>query len=81
MTKFIKLSNKLINTSFINTISIFPKKYLLNINENNISGFGYVLAGTGFFNWNNNYNSTIQICAETNPDDYKIIDEWIKNIN
>ena len=69
---FIKLSNIVINTRKIVTIRIWPNKYYINVLDNASTGF--ILAGSGILNHSNNL---IEVCKNTNEDDYNIITQWI----
>lgn len=79
MTKFIRLSSKIINTSFITNIDFASNQYYINMFIHSSSLYGMLFAGSGFFA-GGNFNHRISICAKSNPDDYKIIDDWIKTI-
>ena len=72
MSKFIKLTSFIINTRRINHINIQHEKYYISLMSSNISG------GFGFFS-SNDYE--IKICANKNPIDYKILQDWIKELD
>jgi hypothetical protein len=76
MTKFIKLTNLIINTKYIQSIVIKPNKYYINVLSNKFDGS----------NWNSpiygmctisSYNSEIEVYETENSRDYKIISDWI----
>ena len=74
-SNFIKLSNMIINKNNISNIFIHSNKYDIYTRLNNISGF--IFWGCGFVSSGN--NEKINICAEKNAEDYKIITKWIKD--
>lgn len=78
MSRFIRLSNKLINISQIVKIDIFnePKSYHLVLNPINISGYHIFSFGSI-----SSYDTSISIYEETNQEDYKIMTDWINKIN
>jgi hypothetical protein len=76
MSKFLKLTNYLINTRYITMIDIYKGEYHIHIGksvENNIQGF--TMFGTGFFSSD---TSTIAIKEKEHADNYKIVTDWIK---
>jgi len=70
MSRFIKLSSLVINSSHINKILIEKNKYEIHT----ISGTNdFLFFGTGDIS-----NKTkIKICEKENPIDYKILTKWI----
>ena len=80
MSKFIKLTNMILNTKYIYKISIKPNKYYIYFKFNEINGFLWLFGGTGVGNissYNANANTEIEVCETNHPIDYKIITEWI----
>ena len=75
MTKFLRLSGVIINTAQIVTIDILPKKYIMNMCEQNIKGL--LLFSFGSLNSN---NTTIEVCENKHPIDYQLVKEWIRQI-
>ena len=79
MTKFIRLSNVVINTAYINRINIRPKTYTINM-MNNHSGDMF---GSAIFFWGSlstPYDITID--ADTESKDYDKITTWLdKNVD
>ena len=72
MTRFIKLTSTIINTSHIKKIIIHNDKYCLHLNDQNINGSkfgwsGYILSS----------DSIIEICKIKNITDYTIMNTWI----
>jgi len=76
MSRFLKLSNCIINTAHIAQINITPNYYNIYYNHVRHNGFMIFYAG-----WINNQIGQLEIGAATNPDDYKIVSEWIEKIN
>lgn len=74
MSKFIKLSKLIINTSFIRKITIETNIYHIELSSHDVYGFG--IFGSGMIDTN---ESIISICANKNKNDYIRIDDWIKN--
>lgn len=72
MSKFLKLSTFLLNTNVIHKIVIEPNKYLIHIVSKKIYGFipGYI----------SSYTSELEVCEKKNPNDYKIVSDWISKI-
>ena len=73
MSKFIKLSTLTINTKYIVGITSTPIKHVINFHNPNISGYFFFPLGI-IENGN-----TIDVCIHKQPNDYKIISEWISN--
>ena len=76
MPNFIRLAKMVINTRKINTIDILPTKYIMYLNNKNVEGWFFGFAGTIESNEN-----TVEICKHNHPDDYKIVEKWINQIN
>lgn len=76
MSKFIKLTNFLLNTNDIHKIVILPNKYYIHIVSKNIDGFNW---GFGVFGFGNisSYTSEIEVCETKHSIDYKIVSDWI----
>ena len=80
MTKFIKLTNMLLNTKYIHTISIKPNKYYIHhVQGINLGGYIWLLCGSGGGLISTNNNTEIEVCETKHPTDYKIISDWINN--
>lgn len=84
MSRFIKLTNKIINTAHISKISFYqnPNRYYIQMaySESITNVFGMFFAGSGWVSGGGASSNEISICSENNSQDYKIIDEWYKNI-
>ena len=76
MSHFLKLSKYVINTLHVAQIDIKPGYY--NIYYNHVRHNGFMIFSAG---WVNNEIGQLEIGAGTNPDDYKIVSEWIEKIN
>ena len=71
-TKFLRLSNRIINTSHIEEIKINPDKYTIYLNNKGFTGF--MLYSTGFVDSNDN---NIDVCKKNNLSDYTVVTSWI----
>ena len=76
MSKFLKLTNFLINTNDIHKIVIQPNKYYIHIVSKKIDGFNWSIGGFGLGNISS-YTSEIEVCETTHSTDYKIVTDWI----
>ena len=78
MTKFIKLTNFIININYIQSIVIKPNKYYINVVSNKFDGSKWSVAGFGMGTISS-YHSEIEVCETKHSSDYKIIYHWIAN--
>jgi hypothetical protein len=76
MTRFIKLTSTIINTSHIKKIIIHNDKYCLHLNDQNINGDKFCWSG-----YITSSDSKIEICKHKNITDYTIMNTWILNLN
>jgi len=76
MSKFLKLTNLIINVNYIHSIFIKPNKYNIYIVSNKIDGLNFSIAGFGIGNISS-HNYEIEVCETKNLDDYKIVSDWI----
>jgi hypothetical protein len=76
MSKFIKLTNFLLNTNDIHKIVIQPNKYYIHIVGKNIDGFNWTIAWFGLGNISS-YTSEIEVCKTKHLIDYNIVSDWI----
>jgi hypothetical protein len=76
MSKFLKLTNLLLNTNDIHKIIIQPNKYYIQIVSKKIDGFNW---GIGVFSLGNisSYTYDIEVCETKASTDYKIVSDWI----
>lgn len=75
MAKFIKLTNMIINTTKIITIDILPTKYNINMSTQHFDVI-FIFGSGGMQTITNN----IEICKNKHPNDYQIVERWIKQI-
>lgn len=73
MTRFLKLTNSLINISKIKKIVTYENSHYLYYNSNEISGFFLITIGT--LRSNEDFTA---IYKDTDPKDYQIVSEWIE---
>ena len=78
MSKFIKLTNLIINIKYIQTIVIHPNKYCINVMSNKFDGSNLSSLGIGIRNVSS-YNFEIEVCETKHSSDYKKISDWIDN--
>ena len=76
MSRFIKLTSTIINTSHIKKIMIEPNKYCLHLSDQNINGSKFGWSGYILSN-----DSKIEICKVKNITDYVIMNTWITDLN
>ena len=76
MSKFIKLTNYLINTNDIHRIIIQPNKYLIHVISKQRDGFSWGIGGFGLGNIST-WNYEIVVCKTDHSIDYKIVSDWI----
>jgi hypothetical protein len=79
MSKFIKLTNLVLNVNDIHKIVISPNKYCIHIVGKKIDGFNWSIGGFGLGNISS-YCCEIEICETKHSTDYKIFSEWINKI-
>jgi hypothetical protein len=77
MTKFLKLTNMVLNTKYINKITIQPNKYHIHMARNIFFGHIGLCYGSGY-GYVNSGNEQIEVCETKHPNDYKNVSEWIK---
>jgi len=76
MSKFLKLTNFLLNTNDIHRIVIHPNKYCIHIASKKIDGFIWGICGFSLGNISS-YTSEIEVCETNHSTDYKIVTDWI----
>ena len=79
MSRFIKLTNFLINTNDIHRIVIQPNKYIIHIAGKKIDGFNWGVGGFGLGSFSS-YVNEIEVCGTNHSTDYKIVSDWIEKI-
>ena len=77
MSKFIKLTNYLLNTNDIHKIVIQPNKYYIHIVSKKIDGFNWNI---GYFGLGNisSYTYEVEVCKTKHSIDYEIVSDWIR---
>lgn len=75
MSRFLKFSNRLVNTAFIKRVDIEPDKYTLVLASNPHTGIA--MLGSGFIK---SYEDIVWASKLDHPDSYKVIDDWIKHM-
>jgi hypothetical protein len=78
MSKFIKLTNLIININCIHSIVIKPNKYYIHVVSNKFDGSKWSVAGFGMGTISS-HNSEIEVCETKHPGDHKIVSDWIYN--
>ena len=76
MSKFLKLTNLILNTNDIHRIVIHPNKYLIHVVGKKMDGFNWGISGFGLGNISS-YNEEIEVCETNHSIDYKILSDWI----
>ena len=74
MSKFIKLTNFLLNANDIHKIVIQPAKYYIHIKK--IDGLNWSIGGFGL-GYISSHTSEIEVCNTKHSIDYKIVSDWI----
>ena len=75
MTKFLKLTHTIINTSKIIAIDILPTKYTIFMSNNHLEGFFFLSSGSI-----ESSSNKIEIYNNQDLIDYQIVKEWINQI-
>ncbi len=75
MSKFIKLTNQIINSYYIQGIKKEGDNYHIQIMSPKIFGFSLFSIG-GYMN---SYDTQIVISMKKNPNDYIILTKWIED--
>ena len=76
MSKFLKLTNFLLNTNDIHKIVIKPNKYYFHIVSKKMDGFNWGIGGFGLGNISS-YTYEFEVCETNHSTDYKIVTDWI----
>ena len=76
MTKFLKLTNMILNPRNISQIVINPGKYFIHFMDKPVDGFMWVISGFGIGNITSVY-SVLEVCSEKHKTDYDTLSEWI----
>jgi hypothetical protein len=74
MSRFLKLTNVIINKNFIQHIEINEDKFVIHFMTNKTDGFA--IFGVGIAQ---SYNTDFVVSKTKNLSDYKTISDWIDN--
>lgn len=77
MSKFLKLTNFIINVNDIHIILIKPNKYYINVITKRVDGVNWGFVGFGIGNISS-YINEIEVCETKHSIDYKKVTEWIE---
>ena len=80
MSKFIKLTNMLLNTNYINKIYINPNQYVIYLTSNKFDGTSWSITGSGLGLISSLKDIEIEVCETKHSTDYKIVSNWINKI-
>jgi len=72
MSRFLRLTNFLVNVNQIRLIEITPDKYKISLISSEFKGF--MLLGSGNINTD---NTNIDICKKEHIKDYTIVSDWL----
>ncbi len=76
MSKFLKLTNFVLNSNDIHKIVITPNKYCIHVAGKQLNGFLWIIGGFGFGSATS-HTSEIHVCEKEHSTDYKIVTDWI----
>lgn len=76
MSRFIKITNLILNVKYIQSISVKPDKYHIHMVSSMFDGKSISVAGFGIGSISS-HNAEIEVCKIKNSIDYKIISDWI----
>ena len=75
MSRFIKLTNLVVNTSKIIKIKTLPDIHYMYLSNTRFDGFMYF--GTGGIDTR---DDVVEVCKNKHPIDYHLVSEWIAKI-
>lgn len=78
MSRFIKLTDCILNTNAIHKIIIQPNTYYIITKK--IDGFEWKFAGSGIGSMSSNDKCEFTIREKEHPIDYKIVSDWISKL-
>jgi hypothetical protein len=79
MSKFIKLTNVIINTNNVYSIVIAPNKYTIHMVSKYFSGLNWSFYGFGVGSISS-HTSEIEVCKIKHSTDYKMVSDWIDKL-
>ena len=74
MSRFMRLTNKIINKNFIHHIDIQKDKFIIHFMTNKMDGLFVFVGGAS-----TSYNSEFEVCKTKHSIDYKTVTDWIDN--
>ena len=74
MSRFLRLTDAIINKNVIHHIHIKKDKYIIHFMTNKTNSF-FLLGGGG----STSYNTECEVCKTKHPIDYKTVTDWIDN--
>jgi hypothetical protein len=80
MSRFLKLTKFLFNTTDILQIVIEPNKYFIHLRASNFSGNMWQAGMIGFGTISTDRH-VIEVCETAHSADYKIVSEWISSLD
>ncbi len=78
MSRFIKLTHIVINSSKIIKINNTESKYYVEVCAHALQSGSFIF-GSGFIETKNS-NTFITICKNKDPIDYQIMEKWVNNL-
>ena len=75
MSKFIKFSNRIVNTAFIKYVNVETDKYTMHLASNAITGSS--ILGSGHIA---SHDYIIFATKTEHPESYATIDKWVKSL-
>ena len=80
MSRFLKLTNRIINIKYITQIHSYDKSFQIMINTNNLSGIN--IFGFGTISWQNEWIYVREDSEkESDKKDYQIIKDWVEKLD
>jgi hypothetical protein len=80
MTRFLKLTNRIINIKYITQIHSYNSSFQIMINTNNLSGMN--IFGLGTISWQNEWIYVREDSEkESDKKDYQIIKDWVEKLD
>lgn len=80
MSRFLKLTNRIINIKYITQIHSYDKSFQIMINTNNLSGMN--IFGLGTISWQNEWIYVREDSEkESDKKDYQTIKDWVEKLD
>jgi hypothetical protein len=80
MSRFLKLTNRIINIKYITQIHSYDNSFQIMINTNNLSGIN--IFGFGTISWLNEWIYVRDDSEkESDKKDYQIIKDWVEKLD